>query len=342
MLSSNAPGGPFSEQQQKPLEILLLEKNRYLQNENTQVKNRLSDVQNRHDKLVVDNKELVSSNLEQKRLIIELEKDLMNLAGNKTTDNMISSNGTTAASFQQSALLNESSGESTTGSILNDLDTTGELALKSSSRPSNNDNKDGADMSLFNIVSNQRERFRVRVQELEGENMSAKQQIIFLTNEIDRLRSDNVKLYEKIKYLQSATSKSTGGEYESIDLEESIGGGAGLLNKYTSEYEKRLDPFSKFNYREKQKRYSNLKLHDKFTFQFGKFILGNKTARLVFAGYFLVIHLLIFISLYFMAHSSAYARDLSAECASSYKDHMAQVHGVNKFDPMKHADDHKH
>ncbi len=337
-MTTNAPGGPLSEHRQKPLEILLLEKNRFLQNENTQIKNRLSELQIKHERTTTENKELVSSNLEQKKLIIELEKDLMKLAENKT-DNIVSQNGPSSHHSSQSPL--NVSGEG--ASIINDLDTTSDLMTRSRLTDSNAT----ADMSLFNIVSNQRERFKTRVQELESENMSSKQQIIFLTNEIDRLRSDNVKLYEKIKFLQSfaGTSSNKSNDFESIDLKESIGasgnGGSNVLNKYTSEYEKRLDPFSKFNYREKQKRYSNLKLHDKFTLQFGKFILSNKVARLIFVGYFIIIHILIFLSLYNVAHSKASIRDLSAECANSYRDHMAHVHGVSQFDPM-HTLDHKH
>jgi homeobox protein cut-like len=105
-----------------------------------------------------------------------------------------------------------------------------------------------------------------------------------------------------------------------------------LLNKYTNDYEKRLDPFSKFSFREKQKRYANLKLHDKFTLNFGRFILSNKTARLIFCAYFLLIHLLIFLNLYHVAHTGATNRDMSAECAHAYKHHMAEVHGNKGFE----------
>lgn len=321
-----APGAPLPEQQ---LEILLLQKNRQLVSENTQIKNKLSELQIKYDKIVIENKELINGNLEQKRLIVELEKDLLRVAeGNKSIMSGVSSDYTQASS---SAHLTTDSH----ANLLNELNSTTTIDSASIQQAS-------PDMSLFNIVSNQRERFRVRVQELEGENMSAKQQIIFLTNEIDRLRSDNVKLYEKIKFLQSF-SGSRNKEYETIELDESAAAhstGSNVLNKYTSEYEKRLDPFSKFNYQEKQKRYTNLKLHDKFTLQFGKFILSNKLSRLIFAAYFVIIHLLIFLSLYNVAHRGATLRDFSAECANSYRDHMQHVHGVSQFDPLEH--DHNH
>eukprot|EP00064_Thunnus_orientalis_P011946 superscaffoldBa00001777_g11978 len=57
--------------------------------------------------------------------------------------------------------------------------------------------------SLLSIISSQRERFRSRNQELEAENRSMQQTMQALQNELDSLRADNIKLYEKIKFLQS-------------------------------------------------------------------------------------------------------------------------------------------
>lgn len=55
-----------------------------------------------------------------------------------------------------------------------------------------------------------------------------------LQNEIDKLRSDNVKLYEKIKFLQTYPTK---GSTMNEDAE----------NRYSMQYEERLDPFSSFS-----------------------------------------------------------------------------------------------
>ena len=60
-----------------------------------------------------------------------------------------------------------------------------------------------SDPSLLSIVQSQRERFRLRVQELENENSQQSQNIAGLSQEIENLRLDNVKLYEKIKFLQN-------------------------------------------------------------------------------------------------------------------------------------------
>ena len=173
--------------QQQPLELLLLEKNRFLQSENTQIKNKLADLNQQHDLVSKEHVEFKRVNTELKTLVVELEKDLLKLAS--------AQNGNQHQS--KDLVLELETNLAVAGpndSIINLTENKSDLASYSS------ENKD---VSLFNIVSNQRERFKVRCQELESENMATKQQITFLTNELDHLRSDNLKLYEKIRYLQS-------------------------------------------------------------------------------------------------------------------------------------------
>ncbi|GCB69946.1 hypothetical protein scyTo_0010673 [Scyliorhinus torazame] len=61
--------------------------------------------------------------------------------------------------------------------------------------------------SLLSIISSQRERFRARNQELESDNRMMQQTLHALQSELDNLRADNIKLYEKIKFLQSYPSR---------------------------------------------------------------------------------------------------------------------------------------
>ena len=48
----------------------------------------------------------------------------------------------------------------------------------------------------------QRERFRKRNEELEDEQSRLSSQLVSLQSEVSDLQADNVKLYEKIKFLQ--------------------------------------------------------------------------------------------------------------------------------------------
>merc|ERR1712012_1504660 len=96
--------------------------------------------------------------------------------------------------------------------------------------------------SLLPIVQSQRERFRQRAQELEAQTLAQQQQLSLLQNEIDKLRSDNIKLYEKVKFLQSYPKS---GSVAAAD--------DGTEHRYSSQYEERLDPFSSFSKNERQR-----------------------------------------------------------------------------------------
>lgn len=154
-------------QQQKPLEVLLLEKNRFLQNENTQIKNKLNELQEKNERLVRENSEQSSVNIEQKTLIVQLEKDLMRAAhSNRQPQSPVDISPD--FDFDTSLLTNTTSQES--------------LAMTQQNSSDSTEHKQQPDATLFNIVSSQRERFRSRVLELESENLSSKQQVINYLN----------------------------------------------------------------------------------------------------------------------------------------------------------------
>uniref|UniRef100_A0A8B9B9U4 CASP C-terminal domain-containing protein n=1 Tax=Anser brachyrhynchus TaxID=132585 RepID=A0A8B9B9U4_9AVES len=135
--------------------------------------------------------------------------------------------------------------------------------------------------SLLSIISSQRERFRARNQELEGENRMMQHTVQALQSELDNLRADNIKLYEKIKFLQSYPGR--GSSRDDTEL------------RYSSQYEERLDPFSSFSRKERQRKYLSLSPWDKATLSMGRLILSNKTARTIAFFYTLLLHCLVFL-----------------------------------------------
>uniref|UniRef100_A0A8C9MT49 CASP C-terminal domain-containing protein n=1 Tax=Serinus canaria TaxID=9135 RepID=A0A8C9MT49_SERCA len=155
--------------------------------------------------------------------------------------------------------------------------------------------------SLLSIISSQRERFRAKNQELEGENRMLQHTVHALQSELDTLRADNIKLYEKIKFLQSYPGRGSSRD----DTEQ----------RYSSQYEERLDPFSSFSRKERQRKYLSLSPWDKATLSMGRLILSNKTARTVAFFYTLLLHCLVFLVLYKTAWSESVGRDCSAFCA---------------------------
>ncbi|KAL4224421.1 Protein CASP [Mactra antiquata] len=201
-----------------------------------------------------------------------------------------------------------------------------------SAQSSSSDGSKSAADSLLPIVQSQRERYRVRAQELEAQTIGQQQQVTMLQNEIDKLRSDNVKLYEKVRYLQSAGySHKTGSHHDET------------LTKYSTQYEERLDPFSSFNKKERIKRYMNLKPYDKITLSMGKFIMGNKVARTFAFFYTVLLHTLVFVVLYKLAHLASVHRDTSLECHQEFAKHMLNAHGQKDFHMEEdHVHEHGH
>ncbi|XP_056904596.1 cut-like homeobox 1b isoform X7 [Takifugu flavidus] len=274
----------------KPLEVLLLERNRSLQSESAALRIANNELSGRYGELQSEFASAVQTSVEQKALILKLEHDL----------------GTIQA---MSSLPRPDAEGSEVGTM--DIpepikEATAMFAGHSTELPQ------GQMDSLLSIISSQRERFRSRNQELEVENRSMQQTMQALQNELDSLRADNIKLYEKIKFLQSYPGRA--------------GGSDDTVMRYSSQYEERLDPFTSFSRKERQRRYLSLSPWDKATLSLGRVILSNKMARTVAFFYTLFLHCLVFLVLYKTAWSESIGRDCTAFCAKKYADHLHQFH----------------
>lgn len=168
--------------------------------------------------------------------------------------------------------------------------------------------------TLLPIVQAQRERFRIRNDELETAALESQQQMSVLTRQVSDLQTDNVKLYEKIRYLQSAGARDV-----SVSVE--------TVNKYQTGYEQRLDPFHSFGQAERQRKYGQLSVFEKVILSLVRFIANNKTARLVVFFYSVLLHGLVFVVLYKLAITSSCRHDMAAQWHEKYIEHMESVHG---------------
>uniref|UniRef100_A0A3B5KEA0 Protein CASP n=1 Tax=Takifugu rubripes TaxID=31033 RepID=A0A3B5KEA0_TAKRU len=214
----------------KPLEVLLLERNRSLQSESAALRIANNELSGRYGELQSEFASAVQTSVEQKALILKLEHDL----------------GTIQAMSSLPRPDAEGSEVGTMENIPEPIkEATAMFAGHSTELPQ------GQMDSLLSIISSQRERFRSRNQELEVENRSMQQTMQALQNELDSLRADNIKLYEKIKFLQSYPGRA--------------GGSDDTVMRYSSQYEERLDPFTSFSRKERQRRYLSLSPWDKAT-----------------------------------------------------------------------------
>ncbi|XP_048836212.1 cut-like homeobox 1b isoform X3 [Brienomyrus brachyistius] len=279
----------------KPLEVLLLEKNRSLQSESAALRIANSELSGRYTELQREFSEAVRIGAEQKELILKLEQDLSTVQ----TLSSLPRPDAEGADFSHLGRIPEPIKEAT-------------ALFPGVATPTKPELPQGQMDSLLSIISSQRERFRARNQELEAESRSLQQTMQALQNELDSLRADNIKLYEKIKFLQSYPGRA--------------GSSDDTVMRYSSQYEERLDPFASFSKRERQRRYLSLSPWDKATLSMGRLILSNKMARTIAFFYTIFLHCLVFLVLYKTAWSESVGRDCSAYCAKKYSDHLHRFH----------------
>nr|KAF6489193.1 cut like homeobox 1 [Molossus molossus] len=284
--------GAGTQDASKPLEVLLLEKNRSLQSENAALRISNSDLSGRCAELQVHVTEAMATVAEQRELIARLEQDLSTIQSIQRPD----AEGAAEHGLEK---IPEPIKEAT-------------ALFYGPSAPASGTLPEGQVDSLLSIISSQRERFRARNQELEAESHLAQHTIQALQSELDSLRADNIKLFEKIKFLQSYPGR--GGGSDDTEL------------RYSSQYEERLDPFSSFSKRERQRKYLSLSPWDKATLSMGRLVLSNKMARTIGFFYTLFLHCLVFLVLYKLAWSESVERDCATFCAKKFADHLHKFH----------------
>lgn len=141
-----------------------------------------------------------------------------------------------------------------------------------------------ADSSVLSVVSGQRDRFRAKVQALEEENAQFKSSINIQAIEVQTLKEDNVKLYEKIKYLRT---------YGQSGLQTD-----GVESKYKKEYEDGINPFAAFQKNASKKAVAELPAAERVVLGFMRFIVANPSARKLALGYICLLHFLMFITMF--------------------------------------------
>ena len=146
-----------------------------------------------------------------------------------------------------------------------------------------------------------------------------------LRSEIKSLQSDNLKLYEKVRYMQSYRETSSVSQLDPLPgtsrpqrTGKSRVGGAGdggdedelELGKWRQRYEETMNPFEAFRGRvrgvhmlgiridnaiqEATQAYTSLPLPERLLLTLTRAVLGHRRARLAFVSYATGLHLLVF------------------------------------------------
>ncbi|KAJ8588870.1 hypothetical protein M405DRAFT_819013 [Rhizopogon salebrosus TDB-379] len=166
-----------------------------------------------------------------------------------------------------------------------------------------------ADTSILPIVTSQRDRFRQRNAELEEELRKHYHTISELRTEVKSLQSDNLKLYEKVRYMQSYREQGSVSQLDPLPPSSpspygGSGNGRDELGKWGARYEEAMNPFEAFRGREATRAYEALNPVERGVLVLTRAIIGNRRARTAFMFYAAALHLLVIVTTYECAWSS--------------------------------------
>ncbi|KAI0775656.1 CASP C terminal-domain-containing protein [Trametes elegans] len=273
-------------QQGKPLEVLLATKNKRIQEELTKFRILHGELEAALQS-VQSQLAATESELDKQRALNEkLETDLLQM------DQRQGENGVSPS---------PANGTSTPVDVLAEL---GKKPNDSPARTTPVPFAPSADTSILPIVTAQRDRFRQRNAELEDELRKQFNIISELRAEVKSLQADNLKLYEKVRYMQSYREDSATRPSTLDPLPSASAARPDDMSKYRARYEEAMNPFQAFRGREATRAYESLNVLERGVLVLTRAILGNRRTRTAFIFYAISLHLVTMFTLYECATSS--------------------------------------
>lgn len=288
------------------LEQLLLARNKKLSDELTILRVSHQDLQSRLENL---QEEMSRTNADLERaqnLNTQLENDLANLQaeGQNAFPSGASVAGTYARYAPSVAPGRRGGRTSPTSSIISGFNP----------RDGGSGEAYGGGSGMLPMITAQRDRFKKRINQLENELSDSHRTISQLRSETAALQKDNLQLYEKTRYVSTynrgTPSASSSSAYSNNPNPSTIAmGGSGnpglSMDRYKKAYESNISPFAAFRGRESARAYKRMSLPERVVYSVTRMVLASRTSRNLFAAYCVALHLLVFLSLYWMGTSDA-------------------------------------
>lgn len=289
------------------LELLLLARNKKLSNELTILRVSHNDLQSRLSTLQSTLSHTTSSLEKSQKLTQTLEQDLERVqeeAANNFPSSAMSVAGTYRSQYPSNSMRSSRGGGggrniSPTSSIISGFTPSGtpEDILRSGIPV-------GGGSGMLPMITAQRDRYKKKNSELEGEIQKLYAIVQGLRGEIASLQKDNLTLYEKSRYISTySRSGASGSAYAAgtprdtaIDIDNNIDNN-GRTNKYKTAYENTLSPFAAFKGRESARVMRRMNRLERGVFQLTKVVLATRTRRNLFAVYWVGVHVLLMVVL---------------------------------------------
>ena len=252
------------------------------------------DLSNACDQLKRDLAECEKAKVEAEKLVMSLEMDLEKAIASPATPTVYRKSAPIEIADEDPATLQHILDPDAPPLPLPPL--TPQLKTSAAATEQAND-----DHSVATIIMAQRDRLRARCEALEAERDSFKRELQVQVQASESLKSDNSKLYEKVRYLQNFNSSgpSSRGPYSrsSSTTDRDLD-----LEALEQRYEASVDPFRQFSRIERQRKMKEMSPMERVVFLVAKTTLGSKEMRTALFFYILAMHLLVFITTYHWSH----------------------------------------
>lgn len=281
--------------QENDLESVLVAKLRRVEADLVKERNGKAEVRNEVKQLQEQITHLESAKKEADKTIASLEKDLDKAISSSTSPEK--------KTKKKSARVLTETGPTDLEHVLDPSVPVPETALPAPPKDNNSmtaAEKAADDHSVATIIMAQRDRLRARCEALEAERDSFKKELQVQVEAAESLKTDNTKLFEKMKYLQSYNTRSGGSTMynrsNSRDLD---------LEALEQRYEASVDPFKQFGRAERQRKLNEMSPMERTVFVVAKTVLGTKEMRTFLFFYVLALHILVFSTTYHWSHNAS-------------------------------------
>jgi homeobox protein cut-like len=282
----------------KDLESVLVAKIRRVESELVRERTKKMDLTNSCDQLKRELSECEKAKAEAEKLAMSLEADL---------EKAIASSATQTVSLEVAPIQISGEDSATLQHILDPdapppppgAEPVGTPQLNTSLAAAE---KASDDHSVATIVMAQRDRLRARCEAMEAERDSFKRELQVQVQASESLKSDNTKLYEKVRYLQNFASSDNSARGGAYSRGSSMADRDLDLEALEQRYEASVDPFRQFGRTERQRKMKEMSPMERVVFVVAKTTLGSKEMRTALFFYILAMHLLVFITTYHWSH----------------------------------------
>eukprot|EP00605_Chrysophyceae_sp_TOSAG23-4_P001279 GSChrysophyteH1.ASY1.ANO1.1390.1 assembled CDS len=170
---------------------------------------------------------------------------------------------------------------------------------------------------MVSIFQGQRDRYKKSLLSTEKALLQIEQKLRSEQELCKQLQSDNKRLYDRFRFLQSQVSGS-GQSWSPSGALRDLEAAEDVERRYCSAYSENMNPFHEFAISERKRYVNELSPSDRLVYSTLSTFISTQGGRTGMLTYFATMHVLVFVSLFFLVSHADHGCDLAI-------DHLAHL-----------------